>query len=41
MNKAVCKEAMPLQGITDAMLCAGGQKNKDSCQVTTYDNDSS
>ena len=40
VSKAVCKEAMPEQGITDAMLCAGGEKNKDSCQVTTYDSDS-
>jgi len=32
VTNAVCKEAMPQYTITDAMLCAGGQLNKDGCQ---------
>lgn len=34
VTNAVCQTALSGQGatITDAMLCAGGQKNKDGCQ---------
>ena len=31
VNKATCVSAMG-EGITDGMLCAGGEEGKDSCQ---------
>jgi len=32
VSNSVCQTAMPQYQITDAMLCAGGQLNKDGCQ---------
>jgi hypothetical protein len=32
VSNTVCQTAMPEFSITDAMLCAGGQLNKDGCQ---------
>jgi len=32
VSNTVCQTAMPQYQITDAMLCAGGQLNKDGCQ---------
>jgi len=32
VSNTVCQAAMPQYQITDAMLCAGGQLNKDGCQ---------